>query len=91
MADKRSRSQSPAEKTNQKKVKRPRTDGRKQEYITEYTEAFPGVIKPSRIGIHYAHCTTCRSDFSIAASGMYDITVHVNGPRHKNRSDIVQG
>ena len=74
-------------KPNQKSVKRPR----KQEYIAEYTEQFPGVIKPSGIGKHYAHCTTCRSDFSIAASGLYDITVHVNANRHKNRSEIVQG
>lgn len=57
---------------------------RKQVYLPEYTERYP-VIKASGMGSHYAFCTICKADFSIAASGVYDIGVHMNGKKHMDR------
>ena len=58
---------------------------RLQQFKADYTDQFPTIVSSSR-GIHYAHCTMCNSDFSIAASGVYDVSVHVGGPRHKARA-----
>ena len=58
---------------------------RLQQFKADYTDQYPTIVSSSR-GIHYAHCTTCKSDFSIAASGVYDVSVHVWGPRHKARA-----
>ena len=66
------------------KVKAKKT--RKQVYLADYAERFPGVIKASGMGPHYAYCEICSSVFSIAASGVYDISVHINGKRHIEKS-----
>lgn len=35
------------------------------------------------IGVTYARCTLCLSDFTISHGGKNDVTTHVNGQRHK--------
>ena len=35
------------------------------------------------LGDTYAHCSLCNSDFSVSHAGKHDVSVHVNGKRHK--------
>ena len=49
---------------------------RKQTFKEEYSRSWD-FIKPSRKGENHARCTLCSADFSIAASGRYDITQHI--------------
>ena len=51
-----------------------------QKYLKKY-DSIPG-IKSSQKGDGYAYCTYCRKDFSIASSGMFDISRHKSGPSH---------
>ena len=59
---------------------------RRQVFKADYTEQYPVIVSSSR-GVNFAHCTTCNSDFSIGHSGIYDVAVHIGGPRHKARTD----
>ena len=68
------------ETTNQKPTRKPVK--RLQQFKTDYTDQFPTIVSSSR-GIHYAHRTTCNSDFSIAASRVCDVSIHGGGPHHK--------
>ena len=49
---------------------------RKQTFKEEHSRSWD-FIKPSRKGEKHARCTLCSADFSIAASGRYDITQHI--------------
>ena len=49
---------------------------RKQTFKEEYSRSWD-FVKPSRKGENHARCTLCSADFSIAASGRYDITQHI--------------
>ena len=49
---------------------------RKQTFKEEYSRRWD-FIKPSRKGENHARCMLCSADFSIAASGRYDITRHI--------------
>ena len=58
-------------------------DKRKQSYKTEYSEKWD-FIQPSQKGENHARCTLCSSDFSIAHSGSYDITHHIETAKHRS-------
>ncbi len=55
---------------------------RLQVFKTEYSQRYP-VLTASMRGVHFAHCSVCKSDFSVSSSGIYDCATHVNGKRHK--------
>ena len=53
-----------------------------QAFRMEYSSAFPS-IRPSRQGPKFAHCTTCKTDFSVAHGGRYDCKKHCETSSHK--------
>ena len=61
---------------------------RKQTFKEEYSRSWD-FIKPSRKGENHARCTLCSADFSIAASGRYDITVtqHIATAKHRSNAE----
>ena len=61
---------------------------RKQTFKEEYSRSW-GFIKPSRKGENHARCTLCSADFSIAASGRYDIThaQHIATAKHRSNAE----
>ena len=58
---------------------------RKQTFKEEYSRSWD-FIKPSRKGENHARCTLCSADFSIAASGRYDITQHIATAKHRSNA-----
>ena len=56
---------------------------RKQTFKEDYSRSWD-FIKPSRKGENHARCTLSSADFSIAASGRYDITQHIATAKHRN-------
>ena len=60
---------------------------RKQTFKEEYSRSWD-FIKPSRKGENHARCTLCSADFSIAASGRYDITQHIATAKHRSNTEI---
>ena len=56
---------------------------RKQTFKEEYSRSWD-FIKPSRKGENHARCMLCSADFSIAASGRYDITQHIATAKHRS-------
>ena len=58
---------------------------RKQTF-KEYSRSWD-FIKPSRKGENHARCTLCSADFSIAASGRYDITQHIATAKHRSNAE----
>ena len=63
---------------------------RKQTFKEEYLRSWD-FIKPSRKGENHARCTLCSADFSIAASGRYDITQHIATAKHREMRVIKWG
>ena len=59
---------------------------RKQTFKEEYSRSWD-FIKPSRKGENHARCTLCSADFSIAASGRYDITQHIATAKHRSNAE----
>ena len=63
---------------------------RKQTFKEEYSRSWD-FIKPSRKGENHARCTLCSADFSIAASGKYDITQHImtlqSSAKHRSNAE----
>ena len=59
---------------------------RKQTFKEEYSRSWD-FIKPSRKGETHARCTLCSADFSIAASGRYDITQHIATAKHRSNAE----
>ena len=59
---------------------------RKQTFKEEYSRSWD-FIKPSRKGENRARCTLCSADFSIAASGRYDITQHIATAKHRSNAE----
>ncbi|KAK7483097.1 hypothetical protein BaRGS_00025665 [Batillaria attramentaria] len=53
-----------------------------QTFLTKYSETYPTLIA-SRKGPHHAHCTLCKSDFSVRSSGMFDCKRHCESRSHK--------
>ena len=49
---------------------------------TSWTKEFRDIERSSN-GEMVAYCVLCNSDFSVSHGGRNDITVHVNGKRHK--------
>ena len=41
-------------------------------------------------GVNFAHCKICFTDFSIAASGLYDVGKHVGGKKHVARAKMAK-
>ena len=66
-------------------MKRKRLQSFKEDYSTKYP-----CIKKSTQGEHYAHCTICSSDFSISASGIFDITRHIGGKKYIKMARLQQ-
>ena len=56
---------------------------RNQTFKEEYKKAWD-FIKPSKKGNNYAYCSICSADFSIAASGRYDIKKHIATAKHRS-------
>ena len=56
---------------------------RNQTFKEEYKKAWD-FIKPSKKGNSYAYCSICSADFSIAASGKYDIKKHIATAKHRS-------
>ena len=54
---------------------------RNQTFKEEYKKAWD-FIKPSKKGNNYAYCSICSADFSIAASGRYEIKKHKATAKH---------
>ena len=54
---------------------------------SDYSSKFPYIVS-STLGEHYPHCMTCKTDFTVSSSEMYDITRHVNGPKDSHRSIV---
>ena len=59
---------------------------RKQTFKEEYSRSWD-FIKPSRKGENHARCMLCSADFSIAASGRYDITQHIATAKHRSNAE----
>ena len=59
---------------------------RKQTFKEEYSRSWD-FIKPSRKGENHARCKLCSADFSIAASGRYDITQHIATEKHRSNAE----
>ena len=59
---------------------------RKQTFKEEYSRSWD-FIKPSRKGENHARCTLCSADFSIAASGRYNITQHIATAKHRSNAE----
>ena len=59
---------------------------RKQTFKEEYSRSWD-FIKLSRKGENHARCTLCSADFSIAASGRYDITQHIATAKHRSNAE----
>ena len=59
---------------------------RKQTFKEEYSRSWD-FIKPPRKGENHARCTLCSADFSIAASGRYDITQHIATAKHRSNAE----
>ena len=53
----------------------------KQKYKQEYAK---DNITPALKGEYFAHCSICKSDFSIAHSGQYDISTHKKAKKHSD-------
>ena len=60
---------------------------RNQTFKEEYKKAWD-FIKPSKKGNNYAYCSICSADFSIAASGRYDIKKHIAIAKHRSSKQI---
>ena len=58
-----------------------------QKFRPEYSEKWSFIVRCSRE--HYVHCKVCGSDFSIKHAGKYDITRHVQCPKHIQRTKDV--
>ena len=59
---------------------------RKQTFKEEYQRSWD-FIKLSRKGENHTRCTLCSADFSIAASGRYDITQHIATAKHRSNAE----
>ena len=59
---------------------------RKRTFKEEYSRSWD-FIKPSRKGENHARCTLCSADFSIAASGRYDITQRIATAKHRSNAE----
>ena len=59
---------------------------RKQTFKEEYSRSWD-FIKPSRKGENHARCALCSADFSITASGRYDITQHIATAKHRSNAE----
>ena len=59
---------------------------RKQTFKEEYSRSWD-FIKLSRKGKNHARCTLCSADFSIAASGRYDIIQHIATAKHRSNAE----
>ena len=61
--------------------KKPKTQY-KQKFKADYRKDFPAITS-SRKGESFAFCTLCKSDFTIAHSGRFDIKRHTESKSHK--------
>ena len=59
---------------------------RNQTFKEEYKKTWD-FIKPSRKGNNHAYCSICSTDFSIAASGKYDINKHIRTAKHRSSAE----
>ena len=59
---------------------------KKQCYKAEYSSKWEFIKPSSKKGEHHAACTICGLDFSIAASGSYDITTHIKTAKHSSNA-----
>ena len=59
---------------------------KRKQTFKEYLRSWD-FIKPSRKGENHARCTLCSADFSIAASGRYDITQHIATAKHRSNAE----
>ena len=55
----------------------------KQSFKGEYSAKWD-FIKASKKGENHVRCTLCCADFSIAASGSYDISQHIKTVKHRS-------
>ena len=53
----------------------------------DVTEKWPFIVRCSKE--HYVHCKVCGSNFSIKHAGKFDITRHVQCPKHIQRTKDV--
>ena len=59
---------------------------KKKKYLVKFKDSWPSkfsYIRKSSKGDNFAHCTVCRSDFSVGHGGENDITRHNATPKHK--------
>lgn len=71
-----------------------------QTFLPRYHEVYPCLIA-SRKGPNFAHCTLCKSDFSVRSSGLYDCKRHVTEskshkqfaepPKAKSKQTLLKG
>ena len=61
--------------------KRPKISGKFQE---QWINLFKGVIVASKIGPEYARCTICSRDIKVAASGVFDVRMHLGTSMHQS-------
>ena len=61
-----------------------------QEFIDTYIDKWPGITR-STVGIHYAKCNACNTDFSIKYGGSNDITKHVCRTKHARNLECING
>ncbi|XP_078739236.1 uncharacterized protein LOC144952624 [Lampetra fluviatilis] len=61
--------------------KRPKTYHSK--FLPQWTTQFDCIVA-SRMGEQFAFCTVCRRDIKVAASGVYDLTVHFRTKLHSD-------
>ena len=61
--------------------KRPKISGRFQE---QWINLFKGMIVASKIGPEYAQCTICSRDIKVAASGVFDVRMHLGTSMHQS-------
>ena len=66
--------------TPKAKMKKKRSAG--QKFVRSHREAYPCLVA-SRKGEEFAHCTICKTDFSVKHGGLNDCTKHVRGKSHK--------
>ena len=53
-----------------------------QTFLLRYSEKYPTLVA-SKKGPHYAHCTLCKSDFSVRSSGIFDCKRHCESASHR--------
>ena len=61
--------------------KRPKISGKFQE---QWIHLFKGVIVASKSGPEYARCTICCRDIKVAASGVFDVRMHLGTSMHQS-------